>query len=258
MPVFAGHGCIVFSLDSVPKTAPDPFFFPVIYGKLHGLLPRNTMLKCHRTKQTTNIEARNMGTFFVVLLVSLIFGAVIGLVPFFVGRYMRKPELGQLGMLCCAISALLHLSLPILLAIAFTISIFLVKQDIRIPGRGGSLPPPEPGFPQSGALPSGSLNLVCLSGPLKGRAYRIGANGLTFGRDGSCAVRFPANAPGISRLHCCIRWQQGQPVLVDLNSAYGTFLGDGRQLPPNYPMQLAAGSSFFLGGSENRFQITTI
>lgn len=199
-----------------------------------------------------------MGDFFVAVLVRLIVGAVIGLVPLFVGRYMRKPELGQLGMLCCAVSALLHLSLPILLAVAFTIAIFLVRQDIRIPGRGGDPPPPEPACRQGGDPPSGSLKLTCLSGPLKGRAYRIGANGLTFGRDGSCAVRFPANAPGVSRLHCCIRWQQGRPVLVDLNSAYGTFLGDGRKLPPNYPMQLTAGSSFYLGSGENRFQITLI
>lgn len=58
-----------------------------------------------------------MGTFFVVLIASVIVGAVIGLIPYFLGRYMRKPELGQLGMIFCTLSGLIHWGLPFLVAI---------------------------------------------------------------------------------------------------------------------------------------------
>ena len=45
-------------------------------------------------------------------------------------------------------------------------------------------------------------------------------------------------------------------VVTDLNSTYGTFLGDGRRLPPNYPTQLAAGSRFYLADTNCLFQLT--
>lgn len=202
-----------------------------------------------------------MGTFFVGLLVRLIVGAVIGLVPFVLGRYMRKQELGQLGMLCCAISALLHISLPLLLAIGFTIAIFLMKRDIHIPGRttyGQDVPATGPAYQIGRGRRNSSMSLTCLSGPLKGRTYRVGVDGLMFGRDNDCAVRFPAETPGVSRHHCCIRWQRGEPILVDLNSAYGTFLADGRQLPPNFPTVLTMGSSFYLSSGGYRFQVTAM
>ncbi len=86
--------------------------------------------------------------------------------------------------------------------------------------------------------------------------YNVGREGLMFGRDSDCAVRFSPDTRGISRHHCAIRWQQGIPVLVDLNSAYGTFLGDGRKLPPSYPTAVAAGSRFYLAAPSNLFQIT--
>ena len=61
-----------------------------------------------------------------------------------------------------------------------------------------------------------------------------------------------------SRHHCALRWQQGVPVLVDLGSAYGTYMGDGRRLPPNYPMNVGPGTRFYLSSPGNLFQITVI
>lgn len=63
------------------------------------------------------------------------------------------------------------------------------------------------------------------------------------------------NAGTYSRRHACIRWQQGTPVLIDLGSSYGTYLADGKQLPPNYPEPVAAGTRFYLGNRGNLFQI---
>lgn len=107
----------------------------------------------------------------------------------------------------------------------------------------------------SGAAWSGHLAVQCVAGPLQGQTYPIRGNEILFGREASCAVRVPKETPGISRRHCCIRWQQGMPVLVDLASSYGTFLADGKQLPPNYPEPVAAGTRFYLGNRNNMFQI---
>lgn len=194
-----------------------------------------------------------MGSFIAWYLIMLVCGALIGLIPFGVGRYLNKPRLGQLGLIFCAISALIHPAIPLPVAIGFIIAMFICKRDIGYPRYAPSA--------DSGPLwqaPRSSyshIQLACLSGPLKGQVYTIGSAGLTIGRDNGCVVRLPGNTPGISRCHCCIRFQQGDLVLVDLDSAYGTFLGNGTRLPPNYPMQLGTGSRFYLGSSNVLFEI---
>ena len=196
-----------------------------------------------------------MGTFFVILIASVIVGAVMGLIPYFLGRYMGKPELGQLGMIFCALSGLVHWGLPFLVAICFVFAIFLMREDINIRRKNTyvQLPVSPPNGTAAGR--GGSVQIDCLSGPLKGQRYIVGAQSLTFGRDSDCHVRFPAETPGISRHHCCIRWQSGVPMLTDLNSTYGTFLADGRQLMPNNPVQLMSGSRFQLSNCGYLFQV---
>ncbi len=109
------------------------------------------------------------------------------------------------------------------------------------------------GISYDGAM--GSLAVRCLAGPLQGQTYPVRGNELLFGREAACGVRLPDSAPGVSRRHCCIRWQQGMPVLIDLNSSYGTFLGDGKRLPPQYPEPVAAGTRFYLGNRGILFEI---
>ncbi|MCM1064304.1 MAG: DUF805 domain-containing protein [Eubacterium sp.] len=119
------------------------------------------------------------------------------------------------------------------------------------PGRYSA--PPGQGV---SSLPGrGCLAVQCLSGPLQGQIYPIRDGEILFGRESVCAVRMPEGTPGISRRHCCIRWQQGMPMLIDLSSSYGTFLADGKKLPPHYPEPVAAGTRFYLGNRGNLFQI---
>ncbi len=120
---------------------------------------------------------------------------------------------------------------------------------------GGTMPvntPPQPRQQNS------FLGVRCLAGPLQGQTYTVGTQGLSFGTDVSNMVRLPAGTPGVSRVHCAIRWQQGVPVLVDLGSTYGTFMGDERRLPREYPERVAAGSRFYLGGRGVLFEIVNI
>lgn len=108
----------------------------------------------------------------------------------------------------------------------------------------------------AGSIPGqGHLAVQCVAGPLQGQTYPIRGNEIVFGRESSCAIRMPEGTPGISRRHACIRWQQGMPMLIDLGSSYGTYLADGKQLPPNYPEPVAAGTRFYLGNRGNMFQI---
>ena len=181
-------------------------------------------------------------------------GALVGLLPLLLGRYFNRPELGKLGMLCCTFSGLLPgLQLPV--AIGFLLAIFIKKTDFVWPQRSAA-PPPSQAGPAPRPMLGNTLHATALSGPLRGQSYPVGQDGLLFGCDPSCAVRLPAGTPGVSRRHCCIRWQQCVPVLLDLNSTYGTFMGDGWKLPPSYPVQLAAGSRFYLGDTRCLFQLT--
>ena len=192
-----------------------------------------------------------MGSFIAWYIIMLVCGALIGLIPLGLGRYLYKPRLGQLGCILCAISALLHPALPLAIATASVIVLLVVKNDIHF---NRSNVPPSHAWSGQGNRVS-SIQLCCIAGPLKGRIYTIGSMGLTIGRDNGCAVRLPDSTPGISRCHCSIRFHQGQLAIVDMNSAYGTFMGNGTRLPPNYPMQLEPGSRFYLGSPNVLFEI---
>lgn len=196
--------------------------------------------------------------FLIGIIAAGLIGALVGLIPYFLGRYMGKPELGQLGMIFCTLSGMFWWPLSFLVMLGFLFAIFMMKSDINIRKNNTYVQPSVQAQPPIAAAPSGmgsSLQLDCLSGPLKGQRYVIGAGGLMFGRDTDCHVRFPAETPGISRHHCCIRWQNGMAVLTDLNSTYGTFLADGRQLMPNNPMQLMSGTRFQLSNYGYLFQV---
>lgn len=181
-------------------------------------------------------------------------GALVGLLPLLLGRYLNRPGLGQLGMLCCIFSGLVP-GLTLLTAIGFILAMFIKKTDFVWPQRGGEARE-EQKRPPAPPVQGSTLYVTALSGPLRGQSYPVGPEGLLFGCDAACAVRVPAGTPGVSRQHCAIRWQQGVAVLMDLNSSYGTFMGDGRKLPPSYPTQLAAGSRFYLGDPRCLFQVS--
>lgn len=190
--------------------------------------------------------------FILGAAILMLLGALVGLLPLLLGRYFNRPGLGKLGLLCCMFSGLLP-GLELITAIGFILAIFIKKTDFIWPQRDTVAVRPNP-VPRPAQ--GNTLYVTALSGSLRGQSYPLGPDGLLFGCDPSCAVRFPAGTPGVSRQHCCIRWQQGVPALMDLNSTYGTFMGDGRKLPPSYPAQLAAGSRFYLGDTSCLFQLT--
>lgn len=194
-----------------------------------------------------------MGTFIVWYLIMLICGALIGLIPYGVGIFLNKPRFGQLGLILCSVSALIHPSIPLVLAVGLVIAQMLARNDIYFPGQSSRISWSQPSRVVS--APAYGIRLICVAGPLKGQAYSIGTAGLTIGRDNSCVVRLPDSTPGISRNHCRIQFQQGCLMLVDMNSAYGTYLANGTRLPQHYPTQLVSGSRFYLGSPNVMFEI---
>ena len=178
-----------------------------------------------------------------LFFVGLLLGALFGAAPLVLGKFLHRPGLGMLGLLCTAFTgALLGAFLAILVAVTFSIIILAAKRDVAV----GMNHSPVNTAPQ----------IMCMSGPLQGRVYTITADGLVLGRDQCCNLRLPGSASGVSRRHARIRLQGGRPVLEDLQSSYGTFLATGQRLVPNTPVYLTNGSRFYLADQRNQFQIT--
>ena len=98
------------------------------------------------------------------------------------------------------------------------------------------------------------IQLIAVGGYMDGRKYPVGGSEITFGRDASATVAFPADAKGVSRQHCRIFWQNGTLMLMDTGSSYGTFTQAGK-LQPMKPVPIKAGDVFYIGEKKNCFKI---
>lgn len=101
--------------------------------------------------------------------------------------------------------------------------------------------------------------LIGVSGQFAGQAFPVTPQGVLLGRDqASCDFAFPAGTQGISRNHCKVQFnpQTQMFVLYDLGSTYGTFLGNGVQVPQGQPMALRNGDEFYLASRANLFRVS--
>lgn len=92
-----------------------------------------------------------------------------------------------------------------------------------------------------------AVTLVVLAGDTPGgveASITLDAPRLVLGRSEGCDVRLPE--PTVSHRHASIRQRGGEHVLIDENSANGTFLGRVR-LPPQTPRVLRSGDRVRLG-----------
>lgn len=94
-----------------------------------------------------------------------------------------------------------------------------------------------------------------IEGIQKGKIYEI--HGVCWiGRSRDCQIRYPEDTGGISRYHCQVVLDSGKLLLMDVGSAYGTYLGDGRQLEKNVPQELRDGDSFYLAERRQMFRVS--
>lgn len=103
--------------------------------------------------------------------------------------------------------------------------------------------------------PQPRVALACIGGALQGMTFPISSR-VVIGRDPKrCSIIYPKDAHGISSVHCAAEpTADGQIILIDLGSTYGTMAG-GQQLTAGKGVTLHPGDAFTLGGSENRFTV---
>lgn len=103
--------------------------------------------------------------------------------------------------------------------------------------------------------PQPRVALACIGGALQGMTFPISSR-VVIGRDPKhCSIIYPKDAPGISSVHCAAEpTADGQIILIDLGSTYGTMAG-GQQLTVGKGVTLHPGDAFTLGGKENVFEV---
>lgn len=121
-------------------------------------------------------------------------------------------------------------------------------------------PVPQPGpIPHYGTIPqvAAKFQVRGVGGMMNGRVFPLNGS-LRFGRDSQCGVVFPQNSPGISGNHCELTMENGQAVLRDNNSSYGTYLTGGVKLEPGVAYHLQLGDVFTLAEGGQSFRLENI
>lgn len=99
----------------------------------------------------------------------------------------------------------------------------------------------------------GAPQVVGMQGTFANNAFTV-TGSMIMGRSASrCHLVYPQNTPGVSNVHCEIRYMNGELYLVDRGSSYGTVVNNQTRLNANQPYQLHNGETFFLASPENSF-----
>ena len=108
-------------------------------------------------------------------------------------------------------------------------------------------------------MPAPSWQVRGLAGPLEGKVFTLDPRGIRtmkFGRDPSCDVAFSPNTPGISGMHCELVQDRGEVALRDLQSSYGTYMGQSHvRMEPNVNYHLCEGDEFMLAEGGQVFRL---
>ncbi len=101
------------------------------------------------------------------------------------------------------------------------------------------------------------LRLAGTAGQFAGERFTLYAP-LQLGRQpGACQILFPPRTPGVSRLHCRVELAWGAVLVTDLESRYGTFLGNDR-LISGVPAAWKPGQLLALGSERQAFSLEII
>lgn len=143
----------------------------------------------------------------------------------------------------------------LILILIIVIIIILTKKNNNTPMNNVPVIPMAPPAGPVGGAPVSSAHLLGISGPFAGRKFGIQERAI-IGRDkAKCNVVFPIDQPGVSGLHCEVKVSGGVITLKDFGSSYGTFLSNGTKIAPNTPVVLQNGARFWVGTSENVFEV---
>ena len=93
-----------------------------------------------------------------------------------------------------------------------------------------------------------------MGGVMEGRVFLV-SDSLRMGRSPRCDVVFDQNTPGISGEHCQLRVENGQVILQDLQSTYGTYLSKKVRLEPQVDYHLQLGDEFTMAEGGQTFRL---
>lgn len=102
--------------------------------------------------------------------------------------------------------------------------------------------------PQS--APKKEYELCIEGGDMDGQIYPLTKEPMLLGRAESCRIRYAEKTPGISGQHCRIWLENGEPMLMDLNSSNGTLINK-TPVRAKIPTALHDGDIIWLGGKGN-------
>ena len=104
------------------------------------------------------------------------------------------------------------------------------------------------------AVPN-SISIYGLDGVFRGQRIKVGYGEIVkIGTNGDCKVKFGPDTPGISHEHCSVLYN-GDIIITDLSSSYGTFAADGTRFKPYEATIVQDGSAFYLAEKKNMFRI---
>lgn len=145
-----------------------------------------------------------------------------------------------------------------IIAAAFAVlCIVLIVVLVMKNKKGSSAPSPAPAAvsaaPEVGV--SHTASITGIKGVMAGRSFPVSGSAVIGRNPEKCTICFPVNTQGISGLHCEIRQNGSVYEIIDRGSSCGTFLGSGQKLAENIPTALPSGMYFYLGSTEQLFQI---
>ncbi len=144
---------------------------------------------------------------------------------------------------------------PVVLGLVVMAGIIWMLIKMHGPGISAIAPAKRELNPASLPLPV----LRGISGEFAGSAVELSDEPLLIGRDPkTCQLVFPAPVQGISKRHCIVRFHAKSQcfLLVDCNSANGTFVVNSGRLPNGGSQLLNAGQRFYLTAPENMFEVS--
>lgn len=107
-----------------------------------------------------------------------------------------------------------------------------------------------------------ALVLTGVSGHFAQKSFKFQQNErVAMGNDASkCALAYPPDAGHISGVHCVISFSNALNsfVLLDQNSEEGTFVDDGKRLPPQSLYPLKNGAGFYLAVADQKFTVQIV
>ena len=146
---------------------------------------------------------------------------------------------------------------PVPVVLGLVVMTGVIWMLIKIHGLGISAIAPAKRELNPASLPLPVLRGI--SGEFAGSTVELGDEPVLIGRDPkTCQLVFPAPVEGISKRHCIVRFHAKSQcfLLVDCNSANGTFVVNSGRLPNGGSQLLNAGQRFYLTSPENMFEVS--